>query len=326
MTVSSVVYDADGITEYEDLAEAKAAQGTTWVRVNEGRNAEIDDVRDVFGIHPLAIEDIVNEVRPKVEEFSDYTLVIIKTAKLAGAEATFEEEVKTEAVGVIIGMDWVVTMSGGSDGPVERVWRAVVSGDERLLQRGPDFTAYRVLDVIIDEYFHLLDAIEDQIEIIEEEVVVSTQIETLEAINAVRRDLLSFRKTAWPAREALSILARGGPPQIQQPSEKYFRDVYDHLVAIVDLIETYRDLVVGTRDIYLNTLSQSTNEVMKVLTVVATIFLPLTFVVGVYGMNFADSRYNMPELGWSLGYPAVMAGMAVVALAMLVYFRQQDYL
>ena len=326
MTISSVVFNAEGINEYEDLAEAKAAEGTTWVRMTEGSKAQIEQIEKVFGIHPLAIEDVVNEVRPKVEEFNDYTLVVIKTAKLAGAEATFEEEIRTEAVGVVIGTDWVVTMSTGSDGPVERVWHAVTSGDERLLQRGPDFTAYRVLDVIVDEYFHLLDAIQDQIEAIEEEVVVSTKIETLEAINSVRRDLLSFRKTAWPTREVLSVLARGGPSQIQQPSEKYFRDVYDHLVAIVDLIETYRDLVVGTRDIYLNTLSQSTNEVMKVLTVVATIFLPLTFVVGIYGMNFDGGPYNMPELGWTFGYPAVMLGMGFVAGAMLVYFRQQGYL
>jgi magnesium transporter len=157
-------------------------------------------------------------------------------------------------------------------------------------------------------------------------VTTSTDIQTLERINDVRRDLLSFRKQVWPAREAIGILARGDPKQIQPQTEKYFRDVYDHLVQIVDLTETYRDLVAGARDIYLNTVSQSTNEVMKVLTVVATIFIPLTFVVGIYGMNFADSPYNMPELGWRFGYPAVMVGMGLIVAVLLAHFRQRGYL
>ncbi|AAV46232.1 magnesium Mg(2+)/cobalt Co(2+) transport protein [Haloarcula marismortui ATCC 43049] len=203
---------------------------------------------------------------------------------------------------------------------------AVGRGDERLLHRGPDFTAYRVIDVIVDAYFDLLDEIETDIEQIEEEVTTSTDIETLERINDVRRDLLSFRKQVWPAREAIGVLARGDPKQIQPQTEKYFRDVYDHLVQIVDLTETYRDLVSGARDIYLNTVSQSTNEVMKMLTVVATIFIPLTFVVGVYGMNFTDSPYNMPELGWAFGYPAVMIGMVIVVGVLLAHFRQRGYL
>jgi magnesium transporter len=202
-----------------------------------------------------------------------------------------------------------------------------MTGEERrLLVRGPDFTAYRVIDAIVDEYFEILDGIETQIEGIEEAVLVSTDIETLEGINNVRRDLLAFRKIAWPAREAINALARGDLDPIQPETEKYFRDVSDHVVQVVDLIETYRDLTSGTRDIYLNTLSQSTNEVMKVLTIVATIFIPLTFVAGIYGMNFDGGPFNMPELGWTYGYPAAMLGMAAVGGAMLWYFRHRDWL
>jgi magnesium transporter len=157
-------------------------------------------------------------------------------------------------------------------------------------------------------------------------VTVSTDSETIENINDVRRDLLSFRKEVWPAREAVGLLARGDPKQIQPQTEKYFRDIYDHLVQIADLTETYRDLVSGARDIYLNTVSQSTNEVMKMLTVVATIFIPLTFVAGIYGMNFANSPYNMPELGWTFGYPAAMLGMTLMGIIMLLHFRRQEYL
>ena len=324
--ISSVVYGGDGVREYDDLDEAKAAEGTTWVRATDASEAELDRVANVFGIHPLSVDDVRNNVRPKTEEFSDLTFTLVKTVALARGDQVFEEEVRDEAVGVFMGQDWVVTLATVRAQSVERVWQSVVSGDERLLQRGPDFTAYRIIDVIVDGYYDLLDLLEDQIERIEEDVTTSTDIDTLEAINALRRDLLAFRKVAWPTREAVGVLARGDPPQIQDQTEKYFRDIYDHLVQVVDLTETYRDLARGTRDIYLNTVSQSTNEVMKVLTVIATIFLPLTFIVGVYGMNFADSPYNMPELTWRFGYPAVWVLMLVVSAGMLVFFRRQDYI
>lgn len=312
--------------EYEDLAAARTAVGTTWVHATDATPDEVEAVSSAFDLHSLAIEDIKNDVRANVQEFNAYTFVLAKSASLTPGDTTFDKEVKTTPLGLFIGPDWIVTLSTGAVPSVQRVMDAVGRGDERLLHRGPDFTAYRVIDVIVDAYFDLLDEIETDIEQIEEEVTTSTDIETLERINDVRRDLLSFRKQVWPAREAIGVLARGDPKQIQPQTEKYFRDVYDHLVQIVDLTETYRDLVAGARDIYLNTVSQSTNEVMKMLTVVATIFIPLTFVVGVYGMNFADSPYNMPELGWAFGYPAVMIGMVIVVAVLLGHFRQRGYL
>ena len=326
MTVDAVVYSEAGIETYDDIAAAKAAHGTTWIRASEATDDEIAALTDAFGIHRLAIDDVVNEVRPKTEEFPAYTFVLVKTAELTRGETTFEEEVSEDPVGVFFADDWVLTLSPRDDDPVGRVWNAVVRGDERLLQRGPDFTAYRVIDEVVDEYFTLLDRIGDGIEAIEEAVLTTTDIEVLEGINTVRRDLLSFRKLAWPTRDALSVLARGDPDYVGETTEKYFRDVYDHLVHLVDLVETYRDLVSGARDIYLNTLSQSSNEVMKVLTVIATVFLPLTFIAGVYGMNFEGSPYNMPELGWTFGYPAVMLGMALVGVVMVWAFRERGYI
>ncbi|QLH77582.1 magnesium/cobalt transporter CorA [Halosimplex rubrum] len=323
---TALVYRADEVTEYDDLAAARAARGTTWVHAAGVDRAEMERVADAFGIHSLSVEDVFNGVRPKTEEYDDYTLVVVKRATLRGGETTFDEEISDVPVGVFVGSDWLVTLTPGPADPIDRVRQAVHSGDERLLHRGADFTAYRIIDVIVDEYFALLDEIEDDIETVEDAVTTATDIETLEAINSVRRELLSFRKLAWPTREAVGVLARGDPAQVDEETEKYFRDVYDHLVQLVDLTETYRDLASGARDIYLNTLSQSTNEVMKVLTVVATIFIPLTFVVGVYGMNFGSSPYNMPELAWPYAYPAVMVGMLLVALVMLSYFRGQDYI
>ena len=324
--ISALVYTDDTAVAHDDLTAARQAAGTTWVHVAEATDGEVDAVQSEFDLHPLAIEDLRSDVRAKTEEYREFTFVLLKTISLTPGETTFQKEVTTTPVGVFVGRDWVVTLAMGTASPIQRVMDAAERGDERLLQRGPDFTACRVVDVLVDAYFDLLDELETDIEEIEEEVTVSTDSDTIEKINDVRRDLLSFRKQVWPAREAVGVLARGDPSQIQPQTEKYFRDIYDHLVQIVDLTETYRDLVSGARDIYLNTVSQSTNEVMKVLTVVATIFIPLTFVAGVYGMNFAGGPYNMPELGWRYGYPATMLGMVLMAAVMLLHFRRRDYL
>ncbi|WP_135851130.1 magnesium/cobalt transporter CorA [Halorussus salinus] len=325
MTVEAVVYTPEGTTTHDDLRAAREASGTTWVRASDASTDEMERVADAFGIHRLSVEDVRNGVRPKTEEFDDHTFVLLKTATLRRGETTFREEIAKRSVGFFVGEDWLVTMSSEPVGAVERVWEMVVREEGRILRHGPDFAAYRVTDAIVDAYFDVLDEIEDQIEQVEEDVTTATDIETLETINNVRRELLSFRKLLWPSREAIGYLARGDPEQVQEVTEKYFRDVYDHLVQLVDLTETYRDLASGARDIYLNSLSLSTNEVMKKLTVVATIVLPLTFVVGVYGMNFDGGAYNMPELGWTYGYPAVMLGMLAMTVILVAYFRESGY-
>ncbi len=324
--IDAMVFDADHAREYDDLEVARTTEGTTWVRATSASSEEFAAVAEVFDLHPLTLEDVREDVRPKTEEFSAYTFVVIRDAELRAGEQTFEEEIDDHAVGIYIGDDWVVVLSTEPTPAVDRVWEQVSGERQRLLERGPDFVAAKVIDTLVDEYFDILDQLEAQIETIEEGVVESTGIDTLERINAVRRDLLAFRKLVWPAREAVSPLARGDQSFVRSETEKYYRDVYDHLVQVVDLIGTYRDLTTGARDIYLNTVSHSTNEVMKTLTVVATIFIPLTFVVGVYGMNFADSPYNIPELGWTFGYPAVMLGMGAMVVVMLAHFRRRDWL
>ncbi len=303
------------------LSEARDSDRRVWVRVTGATPEELGRVAEAFGIHRLAVEDLSEVVRPKTEEYPDYTFVLLKTAELSVGETTFEEELLTKALGLCIGDDWLVTFSYARTDACERAWRAV-SRDGRLLARGPDFVASRIADGLTDEYLGILDSLEAHIEDVEDAVVTATDIDTLERINSLRRELLRFRKLAWPTREAVGSLARGEPDHVRPETEKYFRDVADRLIHLVELTETYRDLVGGARDIYLNTLSQSTNEVMKRLTIVATVVLPLTFVVGVYGMNFE----TMPELGWTWGYPAVMIGMAGVTAVLVIYFRRQGYL
>jgi magnesium transporter len=326
--IETVVYDDDGVERYatEEIGAARDAPGTTWVRVSEASPDELERVAEAFDIHPLSVEDVRGDVRPKAEEFPNHTFLLLRTATLSRGDTTFDEEISSTHVGLFVGRDWLVTLSTGTVGAVQRTWDAVLGGDRRIATHGPDFLAYRVTDGVVDGYFGLLDELEDLIEAVEESVLEEPDPAVLSDLNAVRRDLLSFRKVVWPTRDAVGAFARGDPDEVRETTEKYYRDVYDHVVQLVDLTETYRDLARGARDIYLNTVAQSTNEVTKVLTVVATIILPLTLVVGVFGMNFADAPTNMPELGWAFAYPAVMLGMTGSALVLLLYFRQEGWL
>ena len=331
MTIRTLVYDGDTVetktgTDAESLRAARVEAGTTWIRASDVTEDELERLSAAFDLHALEIEDVQSNVNPKVELFPEHTFVLVKTASLRGGETTFEEEIRDQPVGLFFGHDWIVTIAIEETGAVETVWERVRREEPRLLHHDADFTAYRVLDAVVDEYFAVLDEIGRDIEAVEDRIIDDPDTETLEILNSLRRELLSIRRIVWPTRDALSVLARGDAQHVQESTEKYYRDVYDHLVQHVDLVETYRDLASGARDIYLNTLSQSTNEVMKRLTVVATIILPLTFVVGVYGMNFDGGPYNMPELGWQFGYPAVLVGMALTASIMLWYFRSEDWL
>ncbi|MGB9964216.1 magnesium/cobalt transporter CorA [Halobacterium hubeiense] len=321
MTVDCVVYAADGLAEWTDLAAARDAAGTTWVRVTAPTDAELDRVTEAYDLHSLEVEDVLGDVRPKTEEYDEHTFVLVKAATLQGGDVAFADELRVEQAGLFVGDDWLVTLEPERVAALDEVWERVHREEPRLASRGPDFTAYRCLDGVVDGYFSILDDIEDDIEAVEDEVVDAAGDDVLERINDLRRDLLSVRRLLWPTREAAGALARGDPEQIGEDAEKYYRDVYDHLVQLVDLVETYRDLTSGARDVYLNALSMSTNDAMKKLTVVATVILPLTFVAGVYGMNFE----HMPELGWRYSYPAVMVGMAAMAAILVAYFRREDW-
>ncbi|WP_232700370.1 magnesium/cobalt transporter CorA [Halobacterium wangiae] len=326
MTVHTVVY-ADGIhAEYDDAAAARDEAGTTWVRVVDPAEEELRDVTDGYGLHHLEIEDVFGDVRPKVEEFDGHTFVLLKAATLRRGDVAFADELRDQQIAFFLGDDWLVTIEPERLPALDAVWERVDRDDPRLLSFGPDFTAYRGIDRIVDDYYEILDEIEDDIEAVENDVMDATGDDVLERINSLRRDLLSVRRLLWPTRDAVGALARGDPEQIEENTEKFYRDVYDHLVQLVDLAETYRDLTNGARDIYLNALSMSTNEVMKTLTVVATIILPLTFVAGIYGMNFEGTPTSMPELGWEFGYPAVMLGMALMAAILVGYFRRENWL
>lgn len=326
MTVETVVFDSEGYDERADPVDARDDPGTTWVRVVDPDEDALDDLAHGYGLHALEVEDVLGDVRPKVEEFDDHTFVLVKAASLRKGDVAFVDELRALPVGFFFGDGWLLTVEPERVAALDAVWERVAREDTRLLTNGSDFTAYRGIDRVVDDYYDILDDIEDDIEAVENEVTEAAGDDLLDRINELRRDLLSVRRLLWPTRDAVGVLARGDPAHVQPSTEKYYRDVYDHLVQLVDLTETYRDLASGARDIYLNALSMSTNDVMKTLTVVATIILPLTFVAGVYGMNFSDSPLNMPELEWAYGYPAVMLGMGVTAVVLVAYFRRESWL
>jgi len=266
MNLHVMVYTADGVERHDDIDAALSATGETWVHAGDVEPSEMKRLRERFDIHPLAVEDVLREeTRPKTEEYDTHTFVLMKTARLSQREdVEFRKEVRTDPVGFFIGEDWLVTMSTADIDVVDPSARQWTENDRRVANRGTDFLAYRIMDAVVGAYFDVLDEIEDDIEAIEERVLAEPDPEILEQLNDVRRDLLAFRKVAWPAREAISHLSRRHPG-VAERNKKYFRDVYDHLVQVVDLVETCRDLSGGSRDIYLNTVSQSTNGVMKTL-------------------------------------------------------------
>lgn len=270
--IEALVYGEESAERYEiessdDLRRARDARGVTWIRATEAAPEELRRVADTFDVHPLTVEDVERNVRPKTEEFPDCASVLVEEAELVAGDRSFDEEIRDEPVGIFVGDEWPCTLSTASIAAVDGVWSAVARGDIRIRNRGADFAAYRVVDRIVDGYFNVLDVIGT----VEEEVLVSTEIETLERTKASAGT--SSRFATWRGRRATrSGRSRAATPTGSSRRPRGATAMYDHFVGIVDLTETYRDPTGGARDIHLNTVSQSTNEVMKTLTVVATVF------------------------------------------------------
>jgi magnesium transporter len=279
----------------------------------------------VFDLHTLEIENVRGNVDPKVQVFPGHTFLFVKTASLRGGKTIFEKEIRDRPVGPFFGHDRLVTVATEETGAVGTVWDRIQREDPRLLRYHADFTAHRIVDAVVDEYLVVLDETGHDVEVVEDRIIDDPDMETLETGNSLRRELLSIRRIVWPTRDAMSVFSEGDADHVRESTEKYYRDVYDHLVRDVELVETYHDPTGGARDVHLNTLSRSTTEVMKRLTVVATIILPLTFVVGVYGMNFGGP-FGMPELGRRYSYAAVLLGMVLTAAAVLRHFRSEGWL
>jgi magnesium transporter len=305
----------------EECFPFKDLPTVTWVNVDGLHNISImEKIGKHFGLHPLVLEDILNtEQRPKIEDFDDHIFVVLKMLYYDDGQ----DEIGAEQISIILGSNFVLSFQERVGDIFDPLRERIRSAKGRVRKMGPDYLAYNLLDAIVDNYFVVLEKLGEQIEGMEEELVTNPTPKTLQTIHNLKREMIFLRKSVWPLREVVSRLERGESSLIKEATGIYLRDAYDHTIQVIDTVETYRDMLSGMLDIYLSSISNRMNQVMKVLTIIATIFIPLTFVAGIYGMNFE----YMPELKWHWFYPkAFWLVMLGVAALMLVYFRRKRWL
>ena len=325
--VRLMAYDDATLIEREEMdpAELQAHCGrhrVTWIDV-EGL-ADLELIRRLgalFGLHGLELEDVVNtDQRPKLEEHEDHLFIIARTGNRVGT-------VHTEQLSLFLGRDYLLTFQARPGDVFEPVRERIRKARGRLRELGPDYLAYALLDLATDAWFPVLESMGEDVERLEDEALARPSPALVPRIHAVKRDLLTVRRSVWPQREMLHALQRDELPFIAERTRLYLRDCYDHAVQLLDMTETFREIAADLFEIYLSSVNARTNEIMRVLTVIATLFMPLTFIAGVYGMNFdRSSPWNMPELGWDYGYLFALGLMAATAAGLLLWFRRKGWL
>jgi magnesium transporter len=298
----------------------------TWIHVQG--DAEPETLRELgrlFGLHHLALEDVINSgQRPKVEDYQGQLFIVMAHPVI---ESDFRD-LKMEQLSIFAGQNFLISFHPGANDPFDPIRSRLRDHAGRIRERGADYLLYALVDLVIDEGFPLLETIGDEIEQLEEQLFAAPTRASLQQLHQLKRTMLTVRRVLWPQREVLNNLVHDESGIIVEGNQVYFRDCYDHTIQIMDLIETYRDMVTGLMDIYLSSVSYRLNEIMRVLTIIATIFIPLTFIVGLYGMNFEniDSPWAMPELRWYYGYPLAWLLMIGVVVVMLAFFKRRKWL
>ena len=293
----------------------------TWINVEGVHKVEVvEKLGNCFGLHPLVLEDILNtDQRPKMEIYGDYIYIVLKM--LYGGDVN--HPIEAEQVSLILGSNFVISFQEGKEGDVfDPARERIRSGKGLIRTMGSDYLAYSLIDMIVDSYFLILERLGEKIELLEEALVAHPTATTLQEIRKFKTGMIFVRRVVWPLRELVSGLRRKESPLIKETTEIYLRDVYDHTVQVMDTVELYREMLSGMLDIYLSSVSNQLNSVMKVLTIIATIFMPLTFIAGMYGMNF---KY-MPELEWRWGYPVIWLIIVIIGISMLIYFKKKKWL
>ncbi len=297
----------------------------TWIHLQGLMPADtIRNIGDIFMLHPLAMEDILNKgQRPKIEEY-DEQLFMIMTLPTSNDDSTTMEQVS-----IFLGENYIISFHAGDSDPFGPLYKRLQKKSGRIRNQQADYLLYCILDLIVDQGYPLLESFGEKIETIEEALLrTSVKQSTLAEIHHLRRELLLLRRHLWPQREVLTHLLRGENPLIREGTFLYLRDCYDHTIQIMDLIENYREMAASMIDVYLSSTSNRLNEIMRVLTMIATLFIPLTFVVGLYGMNFSHpkSPWAMPELHWYYGYPMILGVMIAMVIGMIIYFKRKHWL
>ncbi len=294
--------------------------GVTWVDVCGLHDVDmIEQIGKQLHLHPLTLEDVLHTgQRPKLEDFDDYIYVVLKMFY-------FDEDahrITQEQVSLILGSNYVLSIQEMEKDVFDPVRERIRKSKGRLRRSGADYLLYALIDASVDSYFSILERIGEQIEEIENEMLDNPETGTLHRVHELKREMIFLRKSVWPLREVIGSLERDESDLMQESTQLFLRDVYDHTLQAADTVETYRDMLSGMLDLYLSSISNKMNEVMKVLTIIATVFIPLTFIAGIYGMNFE----YMPELKWPWGYLAVWGLMIMIGIAMLIYFRRKRWL
>ena len=323
--ISFIDYDEERfkekeVTSIEECFPFRDTPTVTWINIDGLHEVKpIEKIGTYFKIHPLVLEDIVNtDQRPKLEDFGDYILVILRMIY-------FDEKVRelhAEQISLILGPNFVISFQEREGDIFQGIRDRIRNSKGRIRKMGSDYLAYALIDAIVDNYFIVLEMVGEEIETMEDEVMTTPTTETMQKLQKVKRRLLFLRKSVWPLREVISGLERGESKLIKKQTNPYFRDVYDHTIQVVDMVETMRDMNSGMFDMYLSSISNRMNEVMKVLTIIATIFIPLTFIAGIYGMNFE----YMPELKWRWAYFSVWGVIVLVVAGMIWYFKRKRWL
>ncbi len=309
--------------EPENLGECflfKKEPTVTWVNVHGVHEVEVlEKFGNCFGLHPLVMEDILNtDQRPKIENYGEDLFIVLKMLSYDEKKG----EISAEQVSLVLRSNAVLSFTEKEKGAFTPIQERLRSGKGRLRKMGADYLAYTLLDIIVDHYFAILEKLSEKIEELEEKLVTNPTTPILQKIQNLKREMIFLRKWVWPLREVISSLERGESSWIQEGTRFYLRDVYDHTIQVMDTVETFREVLSGMMDIYLSSINNRMNAVMKVLTIIATIFMPLTFLAGVYGMNFK----HMPELEWQWGYPLLWVFMILIAVFMLISFRKKRWL
>jgi magnesium transporter len=318
-------YGAESFLEKEaascqDCFAFRDTATVTWINVDGVHDPSIvETIGGHFGLHPLILEDILTtSQRPKLEDLGDMLYIVVRMLEYDEVKG----EVGTDQLSLILGGNFIISFQERQGDVFDPIRDRIRRNKGRIRKLGPDYLAYALLDAVVDHYFAVLERLGERIETLEEELVESPRKETMHAIHGLKREMIYLRKSVWPLREVVAGLERAESSLIQPSTNIFFRDVYDHTIQVIDNIETYRDMLSGMVETYLSSISNRMNEVMKVLTIISTIFIPLTFIVGVYGMNFD----NIPETKWPLGYFLIWGIMIALALTMIGFFRRKKWL
>jgi magnesium transporter len=335
-----LAYGSEGVVE-RDVATADEAhhlvgqQLVTWINVEGlGDARTIERFGELFGLHRLALEDTVNvHQRPKVEDYGEISFIVLRMAECSvrPEENGAAERCSTEQISMFIGPNWLISFQEGRPGDsFDRVRARLREGSGKIRTLGSDYLAYTLIDAVIDNYYPVLEVYAERLDLLEDQVLEGSSRRAINDLHEVKADLLILRRAIWPLRDAMAVLAREEHPRFSDNTRLFLRDCYDHVIQVLDLIETYRELTADLRDLYMSSLSNRINETMRVLTIISTIFIPLTFIAGIYGMNFDSAGgarpLNMPELHWAYGYVASLAAMTLVAAGMVVFFYRQGWI